>query len=105
MVHRSWLGRVGIMGITSVVACACAAPSPGERPVRYDDQVVVRVPVDGPADVAALAVVGDVWTEHVVDHVDVRVEARLVDALPGPHTVVIADVQAAVEARYRECWC
>lgn len=65
--------------------------------VRYDGDVVVRVPVDEPADVAALAALGDLWSEQVVDTVDVRLDRRDLAQI-GDYTVLIDDVQAAIDA-------
>lgn len=92
------LRRLGFaIGWVTASTSACR----GERPVRHDGEVVVRVPVHTAGDVDALRAIGDVWSEHVdpIDGtVDVRVDAGQVDALPGPHAVVIADVQAAIDA-------
>ncbi|MEQ1507109.1 MAG: M14 metallopeptidase family protein, partial [Myxococcota bacterium] len=79
-----------------VAGSGCAVdPSLEAGPASHRDEVVVRVPVDEPADVAALDALGDRWTEQVVDHVDLRVDRARV---PAGATVLIDDLDAAVAA-------
>lgn len=68
--------------------------------VPPDGDVVVRVPVHDPGEVARLQELGDVWTEHPIDAVDVRVDAGRRWRLP-PHDVVIEDVETAIEDHLR----
>lgn len=63
---------------------ACAPPGP------HAGEVVVRLPPEAAGWAHA---VGDVWTEHVVDHVDVRLPLALV---PPGAAVLIDDLDAAV---------
>jgi hypothetical protein len=76
---------------------AACSPSDG---VRRDDHVVVRIPVADPAQVAWLqAQPGfDLWSEHVVDHVDVMLPADRARTLPYAAEVLIGDVQALIDA-------
>lgn len=61
-----------------------------------DDEVVARIWVSDAAEVEALSAY-DVWTEHVVDHVDVRLPRAALRGWPGAE-IRVDDVGAAVEA-------
>jgi len=68
-----------------LVSLGCADPP---------DEVVVRLVVRDAADLAAAEALGDVWTEHVEDHVDVRMPRS---RMPPGATPWIDDLPAAVE--------
>ncbi len=77
--------------ITALLACT---PSP------WHGQVVARVPVSEAAEVEALEALGDVWTEHVLDAVDVRLHARDLDLLPPGATLLGPDLEEAIDRSF-----
>lgn len=77
-----------------MIAWLAACVAPGE--VRHPGEVVVRVPVDGPEDVARLEAAGDLWSEQVRDTVDVRLPRSALGSLDR-YEVLIPDVQAAID--------
>ncbi len=97
--------RFALLAAALIVVCTLPLrPAAADQPRRYDDHVVVRVPIETPAQrQQLLAIGGDVWSEHAgrgqIDVMVTPAQRAALDELGLPYRVWLRDLQPLIDAQ------